>query len=481
MISLSPYAQELFDVSMAIMDGLYDDQAGLLWQPLDASTARPFVRHMVRDSTYYALGLLMRAAPGDRQRAEKVLHRILDLQIESPDAPYHGTFLRAPEEPQPGEGAREWRDYDPNWREFIGTAFALVLIHFEDQMDPSLVARMDASFHLAVVGALARHLNPAYTNIALMNAYLLHYVGLRQGVPEWQQAGEDFAAQVYAIFNRHGAFEEYNSPTYYGTNFFALGLWRRYAQSAWLRERGAEMESRLWLDTARFYHAGLRNQCGPWDRSYGMDMGRYAALLGMWVWLETGREKAPFPSLRETFYHSADVCFGLLAVLVGTDVPAEALPHLLAFQGPRRVEQRITDQRVASAWLEADLILGAEHTSRSKPGYNQFHPLTIHWRIPDGRLGWAKLVHTHPVDVVAGQRTLALAGQGPVQFVIYSPGPFEIHEARWALNGLTVTVEGGCSPCLVETDAQDPGVLTITYPFAEAQEVQMILNCQVGA
>jgi hypothetical protein len=433
---------------------------------------------MVRDSTYYALGLLMRDGLGDRQRAEQVLQTILDNQLDEPEAPYHGTFLRAPEEPRPGGWAREWRDYDPNWRDFIGTAFALILTHFEDELTSGLVGRMDAALRLAVVGALARHLNPAYTNIALMDAFVLHYVGLRQGVAEWQTAAETFAAQVYEIFQRHDAFEEYNSPTYYGPDQFALGLWRRYAQSPQLRERGTEMEAKVWLDSARFYHAGLLNQCGPWDRSYGMDMTRYAAVVGLWIWLASGREKAPFPNPHETFYHSADLCFGVCAALVGTRIPDGALPHLLAFQGPRLVEKRITDQRVASAWLEETFMLGAEHTGRSKPGSSQFHPLTIHWRMPDGQIGWVKLVHSQPVDVVAGERELRVAGQGELMFQIFSPGALQedIVCGQWGLNGLTVTVEGACEPCRIATYEQDPGVLSITYPAPETQEVNIRLR-----
>lgn len=475
MISLSPYAQEILDAAMACMDNLYDDQAGLLWQPDDASTAPHLNKHMVRDSTYYALGLLMRDGLGDRARAERLLEAILDQQIDEPEAPYHGTFLRWPEEPRPGGWAREWRDYDPNWRDFIGTGFALILTHFEAELSSFLVARMDRSFRLAVEGALARRLNPAYTNIALMDAYLLEYAGLRLGVPEWQTAAGEFAAQVYAVFARHGAFEEYNSPTYYGTDLYALGLWRAYAQSPFLRERGAAMEAMLWNDTARFYHAGLRNQCGPWDRSYGMDMTRYAALLGLWTWLATGREGAPFPNLNDTYYHSADLCFGVCAALVGTQVPPEALPHLLAFQGARRVEQRITDERTASAWLEEHLMLGAEHTTRGKPGYAQFHPLTMHWRLPDGQVGWAKLVHTIPVDVTAAERALALAGQGDMRFEIYAPGTArqDVQAGLWRLPGLSVQVEGHAGGCTVEPDHALPGGLVVTYPAPATQDVNL--------
>ena len=309
-----------------------------------------------------------------------------------------------------------------------------------------------------------------------MDAYLLNYVGKRLGVPEWESAGDAFALKVAEIFQRHDAFEEYNSPTYYGVNFYALALWRGYGQSAYLREKGAKMETLLWADFARFYHAGLRNVAGPWDRSYGMDMTRYVALVGVWAWLAVGRHRAPVPDFSQTFYHSSDLCFGATAALVGTRFPDSSLPHLMAFQGARRVEQRITDERVASAWLEDGLMLGAEHTNRSKRGHSQFHPLTIHWQMPAGQIGWVKLIHALPVDVTAGERALVLEGQGEMTFHIYSPGskPDDLRADQWVLNGLEVKVEGSVG--IYQVQMFEDGLLEISYQAAETQEIRMVLS-----
>ena len=40
---------------------------------------------------------------------------------------WHGTYARFAEWPEPTDGAVEWVDYDPNWRQFVGTTLALVL------------------------------------------------------------------------------------------------------------------------------------------------------------------------------------------------------------------------------------------------------------------------------------------------------------------------------------------------------------------
>jgi len=445
---LSPNAQEILHDSMSWMERLYDPAVGLLRRPEDPDRQepdRPLANHMVRDSTYYALGLLMRAQPGDLPKAERVLHAILDYQLNEPGAVYHGTFLRYPQESRPTTGAREWRDYDPNWRDFIGTGFALILIHFEDQLPKALVQRIDHSFRLAVEGTLERHVRPGYTNIALMDAYLLHYCGKRLGEEAWMREGEALGQKVYDLFQENGAFEEYNSPTYYGTDLYALRLWNTFSSSALLSDLGARMEKVLWQDIARYYHAGLGNIAGPWDRSYGQDMRRYAALIGLWIWLTTGREKAPFPDTTRPFGHCSDLCFGPCAAITGASILESALPAFLAFQGPHLVEQGISSnpRRTASAWIDTNYIMGGEFTSRSKKGYDQFHPFTLHWQIPGSATGWARLRHEAPVDVKVTPRLAVIQGSGPLIFEIYSPGTRieDLDKEQWTLNGLSVNIE----------------------------------------
>jgi hypothetical protein len=275
-----------------------------------------------------------------------------------------------------------------------------------------------------------------------MDAFLLDFAGRRLGEPGWIAAGETLARQVHALFSASGTFEEYNSPTYYGADLYALALWRGFAGSALLRDLGARMEAALWRDIAGYYHAGLRNVAGPWDRSYGMDMTRYAALLGLWIWLGVGRALAPFPDTTQPFEHAFDLCFGPCAALVGTAIPADALAHFQAFQGERQVERVITPPRAASAWLGENVMLGAEFTGQGREGYFQFHPLTVHWRATSGPVGWAKLLHTFPVDVTASAHSLQLTGRGERIFRVYSPAGAQISRERWQLDGLLVTVEG---------------------------------------
>ena len=93
-------------------------------------------------------------------------------------------------------------------------------------------------------------------------------------------------------------------------------------------------------------------------------------------------------------------------------------------QGERAVEHVISasPRRVATAWLGRDLILGAEHTSGSKNGQPQFHPVTAHWRSGSDDVGWLRLVHSEPVDARASANRLEIEGKGEIAFQVCAAG-----------------------------------------------------------
>ena len=443
--TLEPHARQLAELSTAWADPFWDEASGLLWNPGYESTGSGAWQrsHLVRDTVWYVTGLFLRRQGSDVFRALHAIEAILDQQIDAPGQPYHGTFARSPEEVLPQPGAREWRDYDPNWREFIITPLQILLAEYDTLLPRRIVERIDAATRLAVAGALVRPLRSAYTNIALMHAFMLCAAGERLNEPGWIARGEQMAQEIYDLFRLNQAFEEYNSPTYYGVDLYALALWRAYCPSpaegapGVLRRLGAEMEGLLWIDISRYYHAGLRNLCGPFDRAYGMDMTRYAAVVGEWIWLVTGQEQAPFPDIELPFAHTPDFLYSPCAALLGAAVPEEARAHFLAFQGPRQVEHVIASEprRTATAWLEENFMWGAEHTSRAKQGYAQFHSATLHWKIAPDNVGWMRLVHAEPVDAVVEGHTLTIQGSGMLTFQICAPGLSEddLRPAAWAL------------------------------------------------
>lgn len=502
---LTPAAQDLLERSVAWMDRYWDAKCGLLWEMGEVADPRGIKHapyHIVRESAWYALGLLMRDRAGDTGRAVQVLETILTHQFDEPGRVYHGTFRRAPEEPHPPEPAVEWKHYDPNWREFIVTTIAVILSEYEERLPRPLVEKIDIAIRKAVEGALARPLAARYTNIALLDAQMLVWAGDRLGERGWVEAGEAMGREVYRLFKQHDAFAEYNSPTYYGPDIYALGLWQVYCSSPQLQRMAAEMEALLWRDIAQFYHAGLRNMAGPYDRSYGMDMCRYVALLGAWIWLITGRENAPFPDVSGSFAHAADFCFGPLVAILGLRVPADVTPHFMAFQGEHCIERVIGDspnpgargcRRVVTAWLGEQVMIGAEHTSLSDIGQGQFHPATIHWRLPQrdvgqtavGRVGWARLIAVQPVDAVASPYRLVVTGTGPLAFLLDACTAPHVQCRRasglqtapvkpehWQLPGLEVRV-ATAAPGVVEDAGEQ---VLVRYAGAVGQELRIVLD-----
>ena len=219
------------------------------------------------------------------------------------------------------------------------------------------------------------------------------------------------------------------------------------------------MEAALWRDIAQFYHADLRNVAGPYDRSYGMDMRRYVACLGIWIYLAVGREQAPLPDLAQPFAHAWDICMVPNYAILGVRIPDDVLPHFRAFQGERLVEHIISDEprRVATAWLGRKVMLGGEDVGGRRHPSGQFHPATIHWLQPDGTVGWVRLMYTTPVDAQAqpNMLTITCADQEAAtddtifQIAATSLTPDAIQPNQWLLPDLTVHVE---------TNAQAPQI-----------------------
>lgn len=486
--SWSVAGNDLVDVSVSFGDRWYDPAVGLLWNP--AGSFAPVVRdatvHMLPQSAWYAFGLLERGGPGDRERALVVIDAVLRHQYDRPGTLWNGTFAQVAEMPEPSAGAREWVDYDPNWRQFIGTTLLLVLRHHGEGLDQVLRARIDQALDLAIRGEPAGRVTPGYTNIAIMKAALEVEYGSSIGDAGLVESGEDLAAAVVARFDRHGTFDEFNSPTYYGIDLLGLALWRTCSASPRLQEWGTRLEAALWEDIAMFFHAGLGNLVGPYSRTYGIDMGRYLAAVGLWWWPEFGRSAAPLPDLdADSITHGHDLLLGPLVSRLAGRIPAGLAEFLTSYDGVRQVERRLSDdpERVATAWLEPDLAFGGEGGAYVYAATGQFAPATIHWRVASGDdqdsvpsaptvVGTARVLCDDPTEARATDgalrvTTLATDENEPADLiVVISAGsggllvPSMVEPGRWNLPGLTVRVQSNGSLSGVELVDGD---LWVTY------------------
>lgn len=452
--------------TLAWLDALWDGDRGLLWAPPGAALGDA---HVPRESAWYAYGLLLRGGPGDAARAVRSLDALLALQYDEPGAPWHGTFARTAETPRPPEDAVVWVHYDPNWRQFLGTALLALLGDFEGRLPRPLVSRIDRALRLAVEGETPDRVPAAYSNIALMKAWLEVEAGRRLREPRFVAAGEGLADRVARGWSETRAFAEYNSPTYYGVDLYALALWRDRSASAVLRERGREIEAGLWRDLARWYHAGLRNLCAPYTRAYGMDMGRYVAALSLHVWAAFGRAAAPLPALTRDVEHGHDLGLGPLVAALGAEVPEDARDAFLRFPGEHAVRQPIDPAggRVATGWLGADRMLGAERNGDVRlTGWSQYVAAALHWRRPDGGVGWLTVRAPGPSQARAAAHRLEIpwpaGARGELRVAVHAPGvrPDGFGADRWALPGLELRADCDLPSPDVEVGAEGA---TLTY------------------
>lgn len=445
--SLSADSRELFLTSMQWGDLSWNEEAGLCSAPVFGSVAaHGGSAFLVRESTWYALGLLLRDQPGDRTRAARLLNVVLNEQYREPGKPWDGTFRRTLSEPEPGSNAIMWRDYDPNWREFIGTTFAIILSEYADRIPPDLSPRMIAAIDLAVAGEIKqKRLVPSYTNIALMYGFLWNFAAVRGDRPDWLSPSAQWQENVYKLFKQYGSFAEYNSPTYTGADIFGLALWRDYGFTARMRAIGIEMEASLWRTTADFYNANLRNLSGPFDRAYGMDMQSYVSVVGLWLRTVLSAGQAPLPKFDPPVDHVADLWFVPALVVLDPRIPDDAMRRFRAFPGDHQVRHRITGQRVATAWIGKNLIYGGEITNHTRfvDSEEQFHPVTVQWQTPTGTIGWIRLTRSPPIDASADRRGIVISAKGDLSFRISVPGATAgmVNFNEWTLPGLVIHVD----------------------------------------
>jgi hypothetical protein len=443
--SMDKNTRELFQESMDLDAQLWDQDGKLVHRPGFRIDGPRGGSYMVRESSWYALGLLLRDAAGDRQRAADILDAVLKQQYLTPGVKWYGTYKRTPEEPDPTGNPVIWRGYDPNWRVFIGTTFQMILIEYPDRISPELSKRMYEAIDRAIDGEIKEgRLVPSYSNIALMYGSLWDFAAAHDKNADWQKQAGDWTENVYSLFKKYDAFYEYNSPTYYGVDLYGLALWRDYGSTKRIQAIGSEMEAAMWKDIASFYNPLLRNVSGPYDRSYGMDMESYVSIVGVWMRTVLDAQAAPLPAIAASTDHVADAWFAPHLAILGTRIPPDALAKIKKFEGEHLLHKQITAERVATAWIGRDVIFGGESTNKTKDAgtTTQFHPATVQWRTPSGEIGWVRLMQSPMIDATADKQGLTISATGTVRLRIHAKDIVQtkISQTAWELPGLHVAV-----------------------------------------
>jgi hypothetical protein len=421
--------------------------------------------------------LLFRNGPGDIGNATVILEWLLPLQVTEASDTNYGSWRSSP-------GKIE---IDQNWREFIGCELILILDRHAGKLSSSLIARIEQSLVHAAEGAMRRNVDPSYSNIALMSAFLMEHVGISMNRPDLERSGTLKAWQCYLLFNEYGTFSEYNSPTYYGVNMLALALWRDAGLTRNMRIMGAEMEAALWREVASFYHAGLKNIVGPYFRAYSMDITKYNAIIGMWIALALDNATtAPLP--RKTGAGYSELSNILPAVQVGHAVSDDVISDLEMFQGGRYITRTVPSNlglfskkyhvtaMIAEKWIMGGVI------GRSGDS-NQFKVGTLHWNASNpGSIASLVVLGRGVQEVEVSETNMTirrLDGGVGIEFCVNCKDIVKewFNGTTWSLPGMTFTISG--APASITAEAMSSSTFKNEYSIAESVFSVVKVRCNL--
>lgn len=423
-------------------DQWWDDDLGLPWGPPGhEAVRRPRSLHLIPQAGWYAVGLYLRDRDDDRARALRIIDTVCGMQYDEPGTDWHGSYPIMAETPHPPANAVMWDDYDPNWRQFLGLSWVILLKWFAADLPARTVATLERAVRLGVEGEPPERCPPSYTNIALKRAAYESIAGEILDRPEWISRAEDLIGAVARRHDRNGAFEEFNSPTYYGVDLFALSLCRQLSPSDAIRSLASRLEADLWRSIAAFHNPVLGNLCAPFTRAYGMDMGSYVAKLMLPLRL-VAPDAAPSPEFDPDVAHGHDLFAGAITALVGTLAPDEALT-LMAAPPQRTIEQRVSRDRVATAWLNGDVMAGAEQCGSDLSFWDQYVAAAMHWATPSGQIGWLSVRMPGPSTATASEGRLDVPSGGGRPAIVTVGGvdqPPLPSNGRWRLPGIDLSI-----------------------------------------
>ena len=373
----------------------------------------------LRSKTRLAEGLLFRNKPGDKEAAADILRWILSHQYREKGTPIYGIW----------KTSVDGDKHDQNWREFIGCDLVLIRKYYSRLLPEALLKDIDTGLMHAALGAKLRNVGPDYTNIAMMSAFLMEHVGTQLNDTELKQAGLSKANAIYALYQQHKTFSEFNSPTYYGVTLAGIALWRELAASEDMRSMGRTLEEAFWHEAVTFYNPALKNMPGPYFRGYGMDMQRYTSIMGLWIAIALNNEAAsplPIPIKSPKYGEMSNIA---PIYVLGLSIPKSDLAALQTFTGPRFLERSVPNNykgdplKRVTAMINHDWMMGGVSGMRRK--WDQIKTGTIHWKAKNGKTGWLIVPGDGMTNVAVNQTAMQIF-QGDTQarrldLLVYDP------------------------------------------------------------
>jgi hypothetical protein len=226
-------------------------------------------------------------------------------------------------------------------------------------------------------------------------------------------------------------------------------LWREIAISPEFKEMGKILEKELWLDVAVFYNANLQNMYGPYLLSYGIDMKKYTAIVGVWIALAVNDALVATLPAKNGPHNESN--FIVCIFDLGMSMPRKALDKFRQFSTLRFLS-RITPNyyeadklKKVTAYIHTNWMMGGLWGNRKvshilKTG-------TIHWNSPSGDIGWLHVPGEGKTNVRVDEKQMSIYLADPeakdFEIIVYglNSSITDIKETNWKLSPMEMDIQ----------------------------------------
>jgi hypothetical protein len=261
--------EQLKDLALALKPkhAQYDPAEQMLRSPYSSpgyhTTLKGGMVHSTRASLEYAVALLDTGKDEDLLRSIQILRRVIALQDKDPKGKTCGIWSWFLEEP-----LEKMSPPDFNWADFCGVSLLQVAMDHRDRLPADLAVELDQAIVRAARAIQRRNVGPAYTNIAIMGAYVTLIGADFYDLPDLKDYAMGRLRRFYDYTTEQGAFTEYNSPTYTVVALEELGRLLKDAQDPEARRMTERLYRLAWQEIAQHFHPSTQQWAGPHSRCY---------------------------------------------------------------------------------------------------------------------------------------------------------------------------------------------------------------------
>ena len=338
--------------------------------------------HRVSRTLYFVQAMLETGRDDLLGEVEASLEAVLALQQTDKSKDFYGVWPYFKEEPV----LTKKTPVDLNMANFPAIALIDIYMGHSDRLSAKLNEKIKLAVQAACSSILRRQTSKAYTNVAIMDIWVLYAAEGLFGVN-----GLDASRHVREYYNyvkEVGGFNEFNSPTYTLASIRYLSLMRQHVSDADVARMLDELLKMEWSIVARHYHKPTGQWGGPHSRAYTTLMKQPGANAGKGSSFYASVQDSPFYAFVQHASKGA-VNFGVKVPWhlqkIDMNIPGEFLEYFIAPKLPRLEKERFAKNFgvVGTNYMTPQYSLSSASNSTM---WNQARPLLLYFR-GEGGLG----------------------------------------------------------------------------------------------